>query len=403
MAAFLLDEKKLLNENIFLHEQRLNSQYTRFLDKNQTYVNYFNINNIESTADIGFQDVERVLGPNSPVRYKEIKDLPMYGIDQILLDLSAEDQGLDTNFEGDAIILPNTVKPLPNDFFTITYLNQDYLFMVISVAYDTIKSNNFYKITFNVKALDTEAQLLAAQTTEKYNCIFTNIGTKDKCLIKSDEIGLLLQLNEAYSKIAERYKMFFYSTKYNAFMFEDEVRMPTNTDKYYDRYLSHFINEHQLFNEKNNYKSFYLTTERMDHRFTLEYHDSIYRAVELNKRNLLGAFKYQKFTITDMTSIFSIYRDYRVRDIKLGKGDEFYVPMELITNIVNNKITDADPVSWETLVKYFNNSIDSIYGLKLDKLGDYHSYVSYDLESFIIIPILLYILKTQYVNYMAVI
>lgn len=400
MATYLLDQKKLINDNIFLYEQRLNSQYTRFLDKSPLFVKYFSISNLETSADLGFQTVDRILGPSSPIKFKEIKDLPMYGIEQILLDLSAEDQGLDTDYEGEGIMLPNTVKPVPNDFFMINHLDKNYLFMVNKIAYDTIKSNNFYKVTFNVRSLDGQEVLwLNEQVTEKYSCIFTNIGTKDKCLIKDDEIDLILKLDNTYTKIADRYKMFFYDKKFNAFMFTADMTM--FPDRYYDRYLSYFINDHQLFNKKNDYETFYLTTERMDHHFILEYHDSFYKSVEDTSKRHLTEFKFDKLTIIDITSIFSLYRDFKVKDIKLGSGNSFYVPMDLVTRIMNNNTLDSDTIVWETIIKFFNNELTTIYNLKLNKLEDYHSYFAYDFESYVLMPILLYIIRLSYLSFMS--
>ena len=60
--GFKFDEKTLVNNNIFKYEDKLNSSYTRFLDKTPTYVTYYNINTIESTVDLGFSNVEKILG-----------------------------------------------------------------------------------------------------------------------------------------------------------------------------------------------------------------------------------------------------------------------------------------------------------------------------------------------------
>lgn len=220
--GYLLDEKKMINDNIFLYEERLNSQLSRFLEKSPTFVTYYHINDNESTVDLGFQNIERILGPNSPVRFNEIKDFPIYGIDQIILSLSDELQGVDSSYEGDAIILPNTITPYPNDMFTVNYLDQTYLFMVTEVAYDTIKSNNYYKITFTVKSMDqTHIDYLTNQTNDKFHCILDNIGTKEKAIIRSDDLDQLILLNEIYKNIAEYFKLLFFNAKYNSFLFKN--------------------------------------------------------------------------------------------------------------------------------------------------------------------------------------
>ena len=123
--AYLLNEQSMLENNAFEFENRLNSQVTRFLDKNPTFVTYYHVNVNESTVDEGFRDIEAILSHRSPLRFQKIINFPLYGIEAIVLNLSDNEQGLDTNFEGEAIILPNTIKPLQNDFFIINYVNKN--------------------------------------------------------------------------------------------------------------------------------------------------------------------------------------------------------------------------------------------------------------------------------------
>ena len=81
MAYLFPGEQNFLNNNIFKFEDRINSQYTRFLDRPPTYTTYYKINDIESTVDTGFNNIERMLGQNSPINYNEIKNFPIYNID----------------------------------------------------------------------------------------------------------------------------------------------------------------------------------------------------------------------------------------------------------------------------------------------------------------------------------
>ena len=98
----------------------------------------------------------------------------------------------------------------------------DFLFRVTSVDYDTIKSNNFYKITFTIKYVTAEeSKKILDQVTNKFTCVVDNIGTEDKCIIEDEYYELLMRLKDIYREISERYKLFFYKKKYNAFVFID--------------------------------------------------------------------------------------------------------------------------------------------------------------------------------------
>lgn len=394
--GFLIDEKQFINDNIFQYENKMNSQYSRFIDKAPNFCWYYHINNIESTADNGFQNIERVLGDDSPLRYQEIKDFPIYGLDQVLLDLNDEDQGLDSSFDGDAVILPNTIKPLPNDFFILNYLDKNYLFMVTSIAYDTIKSNNYYKINYTLRSLTEDYKnSLLKQTDEKYNCILQNIGTEEKCLIREDEIGKLIALNEVYTNIITRYKLLFYHNLYNSFIYNDGVTI------LYDRFLSHFINNGMLFNEKYNYSSLILSIEDKSNTFLYDYETSIYRIIEMNRKDMLNYIKYNPNYLVDQTSVFNFYRIKNILSIGFNNGLVSYIDDSLIDNIKNNIHAENESIIDKLIIDYFNNSVNTIYDLNVDRLKNY-DYISYSFNSFIMIPMILFILRYYYSKFMSI-
>ena len=86
-----INEQKMIEENIFLHEQRLKSPLRRFIDKSFTPAIYYHINTAKSTVDRGWQDVSEILGQNSPFQYMKIENFPLYEMDQIVLQLNNDD------------------------------------------------------------------------------------------------------------------------------------------------------------------------------------------------------------------------------------------------------------------------------------------------------------------------
>ena len=91
--ALVINEKKMVDDNMFGFEERVKSPLTRFSEKTFTPVEYYHINNVESTADAGFEDIEEILGERSPLRFRVIHDFPLYGLEGINLDISEEDVG----------------------------------------------------------------------------------------------------------------------------------------------------------------------------------------------------------------------------------------------------------------------------------------------------------------------
>lgn len=398
--AYFLDEKKMINGNIAKYEGRMNSQTTRFLEKTPTFVTYYSINNVESTADNGFQQVEEYLGPNSPLRFNSIRDFPLYGIEQIVLDLSNDNEhGMDVSFEGEAIVLPNTITPKPFDFFTINHLDKSYVFIVNNIAYDTIKSNNYYKVNFTLKSVDGgDTKDLIKQTTDSFTCIFTNIGTKEKFLVRDDDVQMLVDIQTVYSEIGELYKTYFYNKRYNSFVFYEQSPFCT----WYDQYLHKFINDHNLFNEKNNYQTLFLHMETRDPHFTSQYLNSFYRALELNRKDLVKDQKFIREPISSLTSQFAKYRLEDIRFIRVNTGTESYLGTDLIERILANNPLPDEGIVTGLLIKYFNGGIHSLQDLELDRLKEYPTFMQIDEDSFRLIPIMMFIIKAQYRKFMSI-
>ena len=68
--ATIIDENKMMDEALFKHEERVKSPLSRFIDKNFTPVNYFHINNEDTTTDAGWKDVEDILSDKFKSQYR---------------------------------------------------------------------------------------------------------------------------------------------------------------------------------------------------------------------------------------------------------------------------------------------------------------------------------------------
>lgn len=385
MGTFISD-KKFINENIFLYEKRLESQYTIFFDnKTPTFVTYYHINNINSITDSGLMNVENIIGSNSPIRFQKITDFPIYGIEQIKLDLNEEEEGLNASFESDGVILPNTIKPLPNDLFTISYIGKTFIFMVTSVEYDTIKSNNFYKINYAIRHED-DINIIADQILESYTCVFDNIGTDDKCIIRNDEYESIQSLKKWYTDVSERYMNLFYNARYNSFLFDE------GNFRIYDKYLTQFINENKLFIHKNDYSTVIMSNEDYSVRFITEYDSTFYKLLEEQNPKELQYIKALRFPIGYPDSIFRYYRDNSVRSILFSEtGDVEYLDGNLIIQIKENITGSETGILEDMVIKHFNKAHSGVFNIKMDQLLNYK--IKYTFHDFLLIPVAMYIVN----------
>jgi hypothetical protein len=395
--GFNFDEKALVNNNIFKYEDKLNSAFTRFLETTPTYVTYYNISSIESTVDLGFANVEKILGSQSPIRYSEVKNFPIYGMETIQIDLDEAEEGLTGNYDGgELIILPDTIVPYPDDFFIIEHKGYDMLFRVTTVNYDTIKSNNFYKIGFSIKYVNKEESLkILNQVTNKYTCIVDNIGTEDKCIIEDAVYELLQKMQYLYNDIAERYKLFFYNKKYNVMMFYN----PEGSFGVYDRYINFFIQKHGLLYDNKSHKTIYLNNEDDTCCFALEYDNSLYRTFETRKN--IKRYPYNKFKIQDIKNVYSVFKYFnsKVYSVRFNGGDAEYFPKQIIDIMVNGKIPIDTTYEYDEadrlLMMYMNDQVENIYSINFDELEEF-TYYKPTWVNMIKVPLLLYVLKGYY-------
>lgn len=398
--GFKFDEKLLVNNNIFKYEDKLNSGFTRFLETTPTYVTYYNINTIESTVDLGFSNVDKILGPQSPLRFSEVKNFPIYGMEAIQLDIDESEEGITSSYDGgELIILPDTITPYPDDFFILEHKGHNFLFRVTTVNYDTIKSNNFFKIGFTIKYVTEEESVkILEQVTEKFTCIVGNIGTEDRCIIEDGMYELLQRMRYLYEEISNRYKLFYYSKKYNAIIYydaEDGLGI-------YDRYVNAFIQKHGLFYDKETHRAIYLNNEDDTCCFALEYDNSLFKTFET--RNKIKRYPYNNFKIQEIKNIYSVFRYYsaKVYSVRFKGGTAEYFPKQIIDCMVSGNIPDKTAeTAFEfneadrLLVKYMNDQIDSIYNIDFDSLEEF-TYFQPSWVNMIKVPLLLYVMKGYY-------
>ncbi len=393
--GFKFDEKLLVNNNIFKYEDKLNSGFTRFLETTPTYVTYYNINTIESTVDLGFANVDKILGSQSPIRFSEVKNFPIYGMDAIQLDVDEAEEGITGSFDGgELIILPDTITPYPDDFFIIEHKGHNFLFRVTAVNYDTIKSNNFYKISFTIKYVTKEDTVkILDQVTEKFTCIVGNIGTEDRCIIEDEVYELLQRMQYLYEDISNRYKIFFYNKRYNVIMYYDSE----NKMGLYDRYVNAFIQKHGLFYDKETHRAIYLNNEDDTCCFALEYDNSLFRTFEARKK--IKRYPYNKFKIQEVKNIYSVFKYYsaKVYSVRYDGGHSEYFPHQIIDAMVNGEIPDNDTFDEadKLLVKYMNDQIDSIHNMNFDALEEF-TYFQPTWTNMLKVPLLLYVMKGYY-------
>ena len=390
--AFIIDEKNLIDDNVFKYEDRLKSPLARYQDTTPTYVTYYHINNDETLVDAGFKDVQSILGHRSPIRFDEIKNFPMYGIEPVVLQLQNLDQGLDTTYEGDAVILHSTIQPLQNDHFTIPSLNDNFVFRVTNIEYDVALPKNFYKIQYMLEWIDdTKVAEVKKQVSHECTCVLDNLGTDKSVIIEDALLTKLNKVTDMYEDIASTYMSMFYSDRHNCFLGEIEPNIYV-----YDALQTEFINKHSLFVTKKSFQTLILTDQYTDPKRRLKYEKSVYRLIERQNKDLMQNFKFITYSgLTQHETTFYRWHSSNIYIMDVPTNPESETAVNTFSDefVMSVKVNGPTDNSWQSLIQSYirgeNISIDDIDLTMNETLLDLNGNIEY----FIFVPIVLYILK----------
>lgn len=388
--AIILDEHRLVDDTIFKYEERLNTQISRFLDKSPVFTEYYHINANETTVDSGYKDVEEVIGERSPIRYQKINDFPIYGLDAIILAINESEEGLNTEYSGEAVILPNTIRPLQDDFFIIKHVKGPYLFRVTGIEYDNIRPDNYYKISFKFEYLDDEmVRLLNNQVNETFTCILQNVGTENNCLIEETYFEKLKEIEDMYNEMVNTYKVIFYSNRHNCFLGD------FGEGKIFDPLMSVFINKHKLLNRKNDLSTILLSDGFEDPKRKIKYEKSIYRFFERRDAKTSKPFNYMLLPSTSKhDSSFYRWNEDAISIVEIPtnmEGTYNILPLDIANIFKLNGPTESPYI--DMMRRFIRNEEFTIHDIPGD-LNEVLLSLDANEEFFFFTPILMYIIQT---------
>ena len=248
-----VEKAQYINDNIEIYASNKLSQYSKFLDKNPLFITYFKINENHSRHDVGTGGIHSDLGKTSPIRFNQINNFPVYNIPELKPTVEYDDNGYDVNLEiNDIVVLPNTLKPHPGDYVLIQIPGSpDFLFRVNEFSYNTIQSNDYYTFTADLKHVgENLISRIKPQVVEVYETIFENIGTSDKCFIRSEDVGLMNNVASLLNELADSYYHNFFDKLTGNFVCTNND-ITKDHSWFYDKFIEYFIMESQLYYASN--------------------------------------------------------------------------------------------------------------------------------------------------------
>ena len=99
---------------------------------------------------------------------------------------SINERGLVSNISGEFIIIPDTVRPYPNDFFVFDYEGMErHLFRITDVQFDRATVEKYFKCQY-VLYPDNVDEILN-NVAEDFTLVYDNIGTGANSVIESSQ------------------------------------------------------------------------------------------------------------------------------------------------------------------------------------------------------------------------
>ena len=380
-------------------KSRLNNPFYIYGDRKPTIVTYYNINHNASTIDKGSSTLYDDIGQNSSLRFNKIENFHLYGIEKININLDVGEYGLESPIEGEALILPNTIVPVPGDMFIINHvIDKPYLFMVTGIGIDTLYTGaNFYKISYKLTRTDMDAltSLETVQTIKRFTYKAGNVGTTLTPLIESNQAELIDKIEENIDTLLNYYMNLFYKNSVQNFILEYQHMY------LYDPYLIEFMIRNKLFALSGNNYFHVEQAVYIGDTFALEYDHTIFKDIEIKKSNMRLNSVYpvpvddpNSLLVDRLESYYKLsnkvmYKDY---DNPIN-----WLDMDLLDRVINNELYDEDSNLYyrNLLILYMNNKEFDITDKLMDSIMDIE--FNYTKELFYMIPILVFILKS-YVN-----
>lgn len=386
-------QKHIINSLVEGSNDRFKNPYYIFTDKKPTAVTYYNINKSKSTLDEALKIEYSRLGEDAPLRFNRINNFFIYGLERIMTSLETGEYGLEaTAIEGDVYVLPNTIQPYPNDYFTIDYLKQKLLFKIINVTFDTIENDaNFWKISYRLDRLE-DVDILD-QIVDDYEMIINNVGTDFKSIIKKSDYNLIDNLEAAINRLKEYYNSLFYNNRVQTYTFINKGK------NFYDPYMIEFLMQHKLLTDTGSNYIHIAHQTILPKNFKLEYDKTFFRFIEIpDLSKTEPRHTSQAKYIDQMMSIFSdraedYFEIYYIDENSIINYSEYIIEnfsYELIDNIFNNKRFDNGDYR-NIIIDYFHNG--KVNGETIEILDS----IEFDetMELFYNIPIIIYIIEAN--------
>lgn len=318
------------------------NQYSSYLDQAPVKVKYYSKNAFDSSHDQHIENVQSVVGVNSSVGYHSIENIPIFEITGLDFSTSDGGFGLEADANGSALIIPDTIVPKVDDFFSLKYENITFVYRISKTDINKIKDKSFYKIEFYLsdkKEDDIEKQV----TAEKV--VMPDITRSENFAVVEKDYSLLLsKILRFMALIQKNYTNLFFLPRLN----DLGILTPGNGLLITDRSIKIFIEEYGLLKRLNPIRNeFFLPYELMQ---TTEFFE---KDTTLNFINVIKGI----YPIESLDSL-----GVSLTPLKVENWDPtFHFPIDVVNLSSAPNLNELCPHPVDHIFKGFRNSLAHDY------------------------------------------
>lgn len=414
MGLINVSHSKMTQSVIDLQADLLKNPFYLFNDRKGTPVDYYNIDNYQTTLDNGLKITYDNYEDESSLRFSLIHDFYIYGVERVALSLENGEFGVSSSeVTGEAVILPDTITPYPGDRFVINMVEQKFLFIVTSVNLDTFDNkSNYWKIEYILDHISKTPS--DALVVKEYNFVSGNIGTQFSPVLLTSKWNICKILDDTTVALKKLFKGLYFNEKVQTYTFVYLYRVcqnSMNSDFFYDPYMIEFCIKHKILANMGEKYDFIDHKTNLRPEFGIKYTRSIWKVIERRDKKELPACKHSSAAlyIEDPGTIFgSRYEDY----FELTYSDpdpvaELFAPsidiidQQVIGHILEDQLFDPDSKfgKYNLLIKYFNfhNDITIEDIIPLERIMETEN----NMENYFLLPMIIYVIEFYIKNMMA--
>jgi hypothetical protein len=398
----LKDARRIIEDAVQQQQDRMYSPYIKHIDGNApSFVTYLRASEEFSTQLMGTNVHYADFGKDSPIKWDRIKNVPLFGFQ--IADLSSmetvDNIGTEVEITGDCRLMANTYVPKPNEYFIVNYLSKNLLFQITAAKPNILDSNYMYKIEYQLKRVltDETQKDIDMNVVREYECIYENIGTTMKSVIRSDDYFIREKLIKIYEELLDYFVEWYYEPLTNSFVDD------SNGLFIYNKYLTKFIVDNKLF-KGTKYNHITLVNEaELERDFINTYKGTIYGALEDKSTRRLT---YNTCRLDQSYSRYSTFSNYPYKynimcidesldeypELKESVFNTTIIDSKLFDILKNDDVLYEDANILETIIYNFLTKDKYIFSHdNIEDLEDY--YIDTETYNMNIMSVILFILK----------